>query len=29
MNDGLLFVLFLAGWFLLVRVILPRFGVPT
>jgi len=29
MNDGLLFVLVLAGWFLLVRVILPRFGVPT
>jgi hypothetical protein len=29
MNDVLLFALFLAGWFLLVRVILPRLGVPT
>jgi len=29
MNDVLLFVLFFAGWFLLVRVVLPRLGAPT
>jgi hypothetical protein len=29
MNDVTLFALVLAGWFLLVRVILPRLGVPT
>ena len=29
MDDGLLFALFLAGWFVLVRFVLPRFGVPT
>jgi hypothetical protein len=29
MNDALLFALVLAGWLILVRVVLPRFGVPT
>lgn len=29
MNDALLFALILIGWFVLVRVILPRLGVPT
>jgi hypothetical protein len=27
--DALIFIAFLAAWILLVRVVLPRFGVPT
>jgi hypothetical protein len=29
MNDLLFLVLFIAGWLLLQRVILPGLGVPT
>ncbi len=29
MNDVLLMVLFVIGWFLLQRVVLPKLGVPT
>jgi hypothetical protein len=29
MNDILLILLFLVGWFALQRWILPRLGVPT
>ena len=29
MNDVLLMVLFLIGWFVLQRVVLPKLGVPT
>jgi hypothetical protein len=29
MSDGLLFIGFLAVWFLLQAVVLPRLGVPT
>jgi hypothetical protein len=29
MNDFFLFALFVAGWIVLVRFVLPRFGVPT
>ncbi len=29
MNDVLLIVLFVIGWFVLQRVVLPKLGVPT
>jgi hypothetical protein len=29
MNDALLLVLFLVGWLVLQRIVLPRLGVPT
>jgi len=29
MNDALIMALVLVGWIVVVRVILPRFGVPT
>jgi hypothetical protein len=29
MNDVLLMVLFVIGWFVLQRVVLPKLGVPT
>jgi hypothetical protein len=29
MNDGLLIGLFIVGWFVLQRVVLPKLGVPT
>jgi hypothetical protein len=29
MNDTLLIVLFVIGWFVLQRIVLPRLGVPT
>ncbi len=29
MNDWVFILLFVIGWFLLQRVLLPRLGVPT
>lgn len=29
MSDALLFVLVLAAWLVLQRIVLPRLGVPT
>lgn len=29
MNDFLFIVLFVVGWFVLQRVVLPKLGVPT
>jgi p-aminobenzoyl-glutamate transporter AbgT len=29
MHDYLLIVLFVIGWYILQRVVLPRLGVPT
>ncbi len=29
MNDGLAIALFFVAWFLLMKFILPRLGVPT
>ncbi len=29
MNDAMLLVLFLVGWLVLQRIVLPRLGVPT
>jgi p-aminobenzoyl-glutamate transporter AbgT len=29
MNDTLFIVLFVVGWFVLQRVLLPKLGVPT
>lgn len=29
MSDGLSILLFIAAWFLLQRVLLPKLGVPT
>lgn len=29
MNDGIRIILVLAGWFVLMRLVLPRLGVPT
>ncbi len=29
MSDTAMLVLFLAGWFILQRFVLPRLGVPT
>jgi len=29
MNDWVVILLFVIGWFLLQRVVLPRLGVPT
>jgi p-aminobenzoyl-glutamate transporter AbgT len=29
MNDWVFILLFVIGWFLLQRVVLPRLGVPT
>jgi p-aminobenzoyl-glutamate transporter AbgT len=29
MNDSLLLLLFVIGWFVLQRVVLPKLGVPT
>ena len=29
MSDSLLLLLFIIGWFVLQRVILPKLGVPT
>jgi hypothetical protein len=29
MNEGLLLLIIIAGWFVLNRYILPRFGVRT
>jgi p-aminobenzoyl-glutamate transporter AbgT len=29
MNDSLYIILFVVGWFVLQRVVLPRLGVPT
>lgn len=29
MSDAITFVLFVAAWLILIRVVLPRLGVPT
>ncbi len=29
MNEGLLLIIIVAGWFVLNRFVLPRFGVRT
>jgi hypothetical protein len=29
MPDGLTFFAFAVGWFVLMRFVLPRFGIPT
>jgi hypothetical protein len=29
MNEGLLLIVVIAGWFILNRFVLPRFGVRT
>ncbi len=29
MNEGLLLIIVIAGWFILNRFVLPRFGVRT
>jgi hypothetical protein len=29
MEDALLFFAFIVGWLVLIRVVLPRLGVPT
>jgi hypothetical protein len=29
MNEGLLLILIVAGWFIVNRFVLPRFGVRT
>lgn len=29
MNEGLLFILIIVGWFVLNRYVLPRLGVST